>query len=185
LHHHHIIKTCILSLYSLYCNNSHFSQNNSTMARTKPQGKKRRVHPRPRPLQNKGRIIGAVVVRFLPLLLLLLPLLHLSLLLPLMLLSRLLAPQELTLHLAFPPHLLLLPLLLLLLPPPHLLPPPITLQLQLPVPPRGEHPRPGLLQKELPPCLALPLHLLMLPLLSLLPLSLILPLQSLCSSHQK
>jgi hypothetical protein len=39
--YHHIIETCILSLCSLYFNNSHFSQNNSTMARTKPQGKKK------------------------------------------------------------------------------------------------------------------------------------------------
>jgi hypothetical protein len=39
--HHHIIKSCILTLYSLYNNNSHISQNNSTMARTKPQGKKK------------------------------------------------------------------------------------------------------------------------------------------------
>jgi hypothetical protein len=38
--HHHINKTCILTLYSLYSNSSHFSQNNSIMARTKPQGKK-------------------------------------------------------------------------------------------------------------------------------------------------
>jgi hypothetical protein len=39
--HYHIIKTCILTLYSLYSNKSHFSQNNSTMARSKWQGKKK------------------------------------------------------------------------------------------------------------------------------------------------
>ncbi len=40
VHHHHIFDTCILTLYSLYDNNSHCSQNNSPMKRTKPQGKK-------------------------------------------------------------------------------------------------------------------------------------------------
>jgi hypothetical protein len=71
----------------------------------------RRMHPKSRLLQKKGRTIGAVVVRFL-LLLLLLPLLHMLLILPLMLLSCPLAPQELLPHLAFLPILLLMPSLL-------------------------------------------------------------------------
>jgi hypothetical protein len=39
--HHHINKTCILTFYSLYSNNSHFSLNIFTVARFKLVGKKR------------------------------------------------------------------------------------------------------------------------------------------------